>query len=82
MPSAFRPKLAFLLAEALPEPEPARLAAWPSPLAEETPLAAPEIVPASPTSPLAEPLRVSTERDEATLPVTEIGRAHVNSSHQ
>ena len=46
--------------------------ALPLPLAlPAKPWAAPSTVPARPTLPLADPLRVSTDRDEVALPVTD-----------
>src|SRR4051812_23840621 len=70
------PKLAFLLAEALPEPAPFRPRLLPAAVAEVTLFAAPVIVPARPTLPLADPLCELTERlaepvaDPLTRPLT------------
>src|SRR5947209_9066451 len=55
------PKLAFLLADALPEAEPLPPSVLPAAVADVTELTAPVTVPARPTLPLAEPLCRSTE---------------------
>src|SRR5438309_1007855 len=70
------PKLAFLLAEALPAPEPLRAKLFPAAVAEVTLFIALVTVPARPTLPLAAPLCELTERlaepvaDPLTRPLT------------
>ena len=70
------PKLALLLAEALPEPEPLRPRVFPAAVAEVTLFTAPVTVPARPTLPFADPLCELTERlaeplaDPLTRPLT------------
>src|SRR5438105_3052799 len=70
------PKLAFLLAEAPPEPDPLRPRLFPAAVAEVTLFTAPLTVPARPTPPLADPLCELTEwlaepvADPLTRPLT------------